>query len=230
MSPKHGQQMPGRQQWADHLQQLIDSVLVDVPFDKGIPTQEMFIDQFRDEFGNRRATDRPFLAYLLRVDMNPVHPRKSDRDIALDERLWWTIQSGQIQTDLVQTWIADSGPLVVGSNEMAIEYRTMVELCALHGLWHIATREKSQKLLDRCLEAASWHTQELQPDNAINRPWGVHVFIELALRSQQEEIAHLAHLHAQTLVHNASVSLGKPDLLSALILNDSAAHLLSDPV
>ena len=182
-----------------------------------------YIDSFADEFGNRRATDRPFLATILGVTIEQHTPPQ-----ALDEQLWWMIESQQIDANKIQSLIAPNDALVVGSDQLAIEYRTMVELCALHALWIIANQSNSDDLLERCLNAAHWHTRELQPDNAINRPWGAAVFIELSHQSNDQEARDLANLHAQTLIHNASVSLGTPDLLSALIMKNAADQL--DPL
>lgn len=220
--------VPDSARWAAHLRALCAPVIGDVPLSDDGRARRSYIEGFRDEYGNRRATDRPFLAHVLGIRLDI--PR---REMALDERLWWEIQGGSFNAALVDGWIEPHGGLVVGGDALAIEYRTMVELCALHALWLIALRADSGHLRHRCLEAARWHTHELQPDNAINRPWGVAVFIGLALSEDEgDETRHLAHLHAQTLVHNASVNMGRPDLLSALILMDSAEQLgdpLNDP-
>lgn len=63
---------------------------------------------------------------------------------------------------------------------------------------------------------------ELQPDNATNHPWAIHVFAAIAA---DENNAH-ADLYAQSLLHNALIDGGEPDTFSALILLD-AAHALS---
>lgn len=180
-----------------------------------------YVEEFADEYGNRRATDRPFLAHLLGVDVAPARAAA-----ALDERLWWMLAGDAVDGQQVEELIAPSGGLAADDGTVAIEYRTMVELCALQALWRIAGRLDSAALRTRCLEAAGWHTRELQPDNAINRPWGVAVFVELSLSEDvDEESRRLADLHAQTLVHNACVSFGRPDVLSALILRDAAGQL-----
>ena len=79
-------------------------------------------------------------------------------------------------------------------------------------------RERVDALVD-------WHTRELQPDNGINRPWGVHVFVMRSIEADDEQIQLDAMLHAQTLVNNCCISLGKPDVLSAMILLDAANAL-----
>ncbi|PCI10131.1 hypothetical protein COB72_04390 [bacterium] len=194
--------------------------MVGVPFDGSDHEKRSYINSFADEYGNRRSTDRPFLAYLLGVTLETP----TDID-ALDQQLWWMIQSGNFDTQEAASLIASTDALVPGSDSLAIEYRTMVELCALHALWIIAKRSKSQSLIERCLNAAAWHTRELQPDNAINRPWATQVFIALSQSADDEEVGHLAHLHAQTLIHNTSINMGVPDILSALVLQDVVADL-----
>ncbi|MEO1585156.1 MAG: hypothetical protein AAFR96_11390, partial [Planctomycetota bacterium] len=64
--------------------------------------------------------------------------------------------------------------------------------------------------------------REIQPDNATNLPWAVHVFCVLAERDGDAD----ASLYAETLLHNCVVGgAGRPDKLSALILLDSARRL-----
>ncbi|MEX0875894.1 MAG: hypothetical protein WD114_00405 [Phycisphaerales bacterium] len=212
--------IPETQRWVAHLRALSAPVVADVPFDGDERQRQSYIAEFTDEYGNRRGSDRPFLANLLGVELETPAI-----EMGLDERLWWLLQSGRIDAGRVEGLIAPRGPLAIGSESLAIEYRTMVELGALHALWLIARRADSASLRNRCLDAAGWHTRELQPDNAIHRPWGVQVFIALAQSETDDEIRHLAHLHAQTLVHNSCVHFGRPDLLSALILMDASEQL-----
>jgi len=211
---------PSAPQWIAHINSLIKLPIGGIPFDGSPEIRRSYIDTFADEYGNRRATDRPFLGYLLGIELDPPTDLS-----ALDERLWWMIQSGDIDPDRVNRMIEPSGALVEDSESLVIEYRTMVELCALHALWVVAMRSKSESLKARCLDAAAWHTRELQPDNAINRPWATQVFIALSNKTDDLEQSALALLHAQTLIHNSCVSFASPDLLSALILRDVADHL-----
>ena len=212
--------LPTNQQWIDHINSLIDAPLANIPFDGSETDKFHFIDTFADEYANRRTTDAPFLAYLL--DRTLEQPAEL---VSLDQKLWWMIQSANFDSHAVLKLIEPSGALVNDSEHLAIEYRTMVELCALHALWIIANHSSSQQLIARCLNAAVWHTQELQPDNAINRPWATPVFIALAQSDTDQETKHLAHLHTQTLIHNTSINLGVPDKLSALILKDTVDQL-----
>ncbi len=214
-----------RTQWVAHLRSLISETLGSVPFDADEPIRLEYIDRFADEFGSRRVTDRPFLSHVLGLTLEV--PK---REMALDERLWWAIQSDEFNAGEVSGWIEPHGGLVVGGEALAIEYRTMVELCALHALWLIAGRADSDHLRHRCLDAARWHTRELQPDNAIHRPWGIAAFIALSRSADdEEETKQLASLHAQTLAHNSCLSFGTPDLLSVLIMKDAADQLAGEP-
>jgi len=140
----------------------------------------------------------------------------------LDERLWWSVAQTEKLPDGL---ISSTDGLLVDPDGLAIEYRTMVELGGLQALWAIAMRDGDRAMRERVLDAARWNIEELQPDNAINRPWGLPVFLELAMYESDETVAQTADLHAQTLLHNACINFGKPDLLSALILKNGIALL-----
>jgi hypothetical protein len=206
---------PERSRWISHLESLTCDVLESIPFDANDDAKRVYIEGFRDEFGNRRASDRAFLAHLFQVELESVRTQDA---MALDELLWWAVA---LNAPLPTGSIGQSGGLIPNPDELAIEYRTMVELGALQAYWSLAIRDKDPVSIERALEAAVWHVEELQPDNAINRPWGLAVFLELAIRTDQVPIAQTAELHAQTLVHNACINFGKPDLLSAQILRDN---------
>lgn len=212
--------LPTNQQWINHINSLIAAPLADIPFVGSCEDKTHYINTFADEYANRRATDRPFLAHLLCITLD--QPKDLD---SLDQQLWWMVQSANFDANSALSLIEPTDALVNDSEHLAIEYRTMVELCALHALWIIANRSNSAQLIARCLNAAAWHTRELQPDNAINRPWATPVFIALSQSDMDQETKHLAHLHAQTLIHNTSINLGVPDKLSALILKDTVSQL-----
>ncbi|MCC5824089.1 MAG: hypothetical protein JJU44_12460 [Planctomycetes bacterium] len=65
----------------------------------------------------------------------------------------------------------------------------------------------------------------MQPDNGTNHPWGIHVFVVLAARSEDTGESGAALMHAQTLLHNCQVQQGKADRLSACILWDAGETL-----
>lgn len=206
-----------RSRWISHLEAVTRGSFEEVPIDADAAVRVGYIESFRDEFGNRRSSDRPFLSHLLGVHLPAT---RTPEAMGLDERLWWCVVGGEsIPTGL----IADHNDLIPDPDTLAIEYRTMVELCALHALWTLGIGKPA--LRERALDAARWHIEELQPDNAINRPWGLAVFVELALSGVDYSIAQTAELHAQTLLHNACINFGKPDLLSALILRDCVQQL-----
>lgn len=142
--------------------------------------------------------------------------------MGLDERLWWCVVHGE---PVPGGLLAPEGGLVADADTMAIEYRTMVELGALQALWAIAVRDDDPGVKARAMDAARWHIEELQPDNAINRPWGLAVFVELAISEKDGSFAQTAELHAQTLLHNACINFGKPDLLSAFVLRNNIGLL-----
>lgn len=204
-----------RRQWITHLEALTRGVLEGVPFDAGASVRIGYIEEFRDEFGNRRGSDRAFLSHVLGVAISAT--RDAGR-MGLDERLWWCVADGEA---VPEGMLGGEGGLVADPDALAIEYRTMVELGALQALWAIALRDRDPGMMDRAMNAARWHIRELQPDNAINRPWGLAVFVELAGTERDESLAQTAELHAQTLLHNACINFGSPDLLSALVLKDN---------
>jgi hypothetical protein len=104
--------------------------------------------------------------------------------------------------------------------------RTESELIALHALHELGERRGDETLRQRVRDAARWHLRELQPDNATNRPWAIHVFARLSL-DQDEHIAGAALVHAQSQLHSCQLSLGRPDRLSACILIHAARSLES---
>lgn len=214
---------PTNAQWASHINALIKTPLKSVPFDQSEDNKLTYIESFADEFGNRRATDQPFLTYLFNLKPTSIPSIPSP---TLDLQLWWLLLSESPSIEQIGSVIEPTDALIPGSDKLAIELRTMIELCSLHALWIHATRFNSNALIERCLDAAAWHTRELQPDNAINRPWATQVFINLAHQATDKDTSDLAHLHAQTLIHNTSISFGAPDILSALILYDVAHQLI----
>lgn len=210
-----------RERWISHLQAVTGGLLAGVPLEAGEAARVGYVEGFQDEFGNRRASDRAFLAHLLKAPVTPLRPVG---DMGLDERLWWHVADGSAPPEGL---VAGRDGLLVDPDAFAIEYRTMIELSALQAFWSVALRENDPAMRTRALDAARWHVEELQPDNAINRPWGLAVFVELAIEEQDEMLAQTAELHAQTLLHNACINFGKPDLLSALILRDATEQLRS---
>src|SRR5690606_29098807 len=175
---------------------------------------------FADELGHRRGVDAPFLAWrrLAAGDATvaPVAPAPGESpDIAF----WRAVVDRSVNIDRLAAAPSggDPAPIIPPGSIGAIEVWTEAELCSLHALWRIARLRGRGDLLARCLDAARWHVEHLQPDNATNHPWAIHVFVIAAHRLGGYE----HELHAQTMLHNCQITLGRPDALSAHILLDA---------
>lgn len=147
-----------------------------------------------------------------------------------DERVWAALLQEQhdfeslwneVRRAAVERSEADRGSLLPRSAYDAIEVWTESELSALHAFaWH-ALRMSDRSMLERILDVGAWHIEHIQPDNATNRPWAVHVFLILSRERAMPE----AGFHAQTLLHNCQISHGRPDAFSAHVLRDAAEAL-----
>jgi hypothetical protein len=213
-----------RAAWADRLRTIAGPSLVGTPITAAagsvLPEAvQTFIDQFRDDSGNRRPVDRPLLASML--GMKPARPPSS----TLDVELWWDLARSERQA--LGKLRPDRGPLLPTSpaeplgwdGADGIEVWSEAELSALHALSHLALADAT--LLPRLNSAASWLIENVQPDNATNRPWAIHVFLDRWISKGDME----ANMYAQTLLHNCRVSMGRPDRFSACILWDAATWL-----
>ncbi|MCC5786801.1 MAG: hypothetical protein JJU33_08890 [Phycisphaerales bacterium] len=137
---------------------------------------------------------------------------------------WWAA----LLDDAPLPQLTPEGPLLPEDPEEAIEVWSEHELAALHAASWLAL--DNQTLRDRIDAAVRWHTENLQPDNATNHPWAVHVFAEFAARTGDAD----ARLHADTICSNYQVlqsqaarpSAEEPedraDLFSALIMLDAS--------
>lgn len=112
---------------------------------------------------------------------------------------------------------APRAPLRPWLSDGPIEVWTEVELSSLHALWRLARLRNDPRLRDRAVAAMRWHLEHTQPDNATNRPWALHAFL-------QEGSAE-GEAYAGTLLHNALAHGGVPEALSAWILMDAAVEL-----
>jgi len=170
------------------------------------------VAEFSDESGNRRAIDPLLIAWLQRSPP-PIVPSIQ----ATDLKLWNSLIRGQAPA-MLQLITPSGSPLAPEFDKLAIEVATETELASLHALSHAGNTARSR------VEAASdWIVQNIQPDNATNHPWAVHVFLQRAFESGSVE----HRLYAETLLHNCVVSLGRADRFSALILLDSGRTLKS---
>jgi len=147
-------------------------------------------------------------------------PAPAPPDAALDDALWWGVLDTAIDPlPLLET--APDGPLFDQGTSRTIEVWTERELSGMHALSWIARRRARADVQSRLAATARWHVQHTQPDNATNRPWAAHVFLQLSFEHED----HDARLYAETLVHNCQTTHGVPDSLSGLILLDSADAL-----
>lgn len=183
------------------------------------PARRAFIANFADELGHRRRLDAPFLHALL--GLHPASDPPDPHRLDLDDRLWWAVHRPDLP---IAPTGETTGPLDPDLAQIAIEARTETELAAMHALFRLGLDRNNPALTDRALAAAAWQVAELQPDNGTNHPWAAHVFVALAIR-RGDDTAQDALLHAQTLVHNCQVNLGRADRLSACILWDAADTL-----
>ncbi len=172
------------------------------------------IDGFSDERGHRRVVDRYLLAWRGRAEAVVTEPPPPENSEA---RLWAALTHDTLSAhDTLPVRTQPHAPLFEQPGDVVIEVWTETELASLHALWWHAQSDGGLDQLVR--DVGAWHVERMQPDNATNHPWGLHVFLLLHL----EHGAEGADLYAQTLLHNCMVSQGKPDRLSAHILADSA--------
>lgn len=166
--------------------------------------------EFRDEAGHRRAIDVYLLSHLVGVPPPPPSP-----NAGTEVQLWSRIAANA--KDYFWTeFSAKHEWLVRERDSLTIETWTQAELCSLHALSHAGPTMKP-----RADAAADWMLEHLQPDNATNHPWAIHVFLGRAAELKSSE----HHLYAESLLHNAIVSLGRADRFSALILLDAGRWL-----
>jgi len=230
--------------WADRLTQIAATGDHALPNDP--TTCRDWIARFNDEAGHRRAIDPIFLNFRLSrsaptatsqpsTPQPPIHADKPD--IALWQQLLH-ITSGtkadpkerKNQPPVSTNSSTDNTPrpATLADPSGTIEVWTETDLCALHALgWlaqlHTNTPTRST-LRNRVTLAVLWYLEHIQPDNATNHPWAVHLFAAESCRPTAPHAAE-ADLFAQTLLHNAIVTMGRPDRISAHILADAADWL-----
>ncbi len=191
-------------------------------------------EPFIDESGHRRDVDRPFLVWLHRND-HLLDDLSTSASASPDVALWSALAAGAPIPDGVWTlhkrreWRSsfDQGSLFPQRNEtgpIAIEVWTEVELSCLHALAWFAEADASLRPLVQ--RTAGWLIDNLQPDNATNHPWAIHVFAAIGVRENNPDAA----MYAQTLLHNCQVAQGRPDAFSALILKDAADALTTSTI
>ena len=170
-------------------------------------------------------TDRAFLLWRAACGAGGLDAIPEPESTELDERLWaWLADAnGGDELDEILSEIEPEpdGPIRDQGASKTIEVWTESELSLLQALAWAAHKSSRPELFDRIRRACLWHIERTQPDNATNRPWGVHLFAVMA----EAEGSGDARLYAETLLHNCMVSSGTPDPLSAEILRDASRAL-----
>lgn len=206
--------------WSAHLRSLSAPVIATDDVRRG----------FVDEMDHRRAVDGAFLSWCGRAPeagrVAGTCPELSTARAPLDVVLWegaaYARGDGGRACNFLQDFAGKGAEALTSLRDFAgVEVWTETELSALHALSWLAVWSGRSADSARALDAAAWHVEHLQPDNATNHPWGLHVFLWL----ERERPGLGARLTAETLLSNCQVSLGRPDLLSAYILRDSAAWM-----
>ena len=178
-----------------------------------------FIAKFKDDQGHRRAVDTPFLSRYFSLPITNSAPVSvhSRNDLAL-----WHQAANQGPDHSLISSIVNSDPawLSLTAREIGIEVWTESELCALHALSWLGPQYQN-----RAYVAAANLILELQPDNATNHPWGVHLFAHMECTTSNRD----AGMYAESLLHNCMASSAAPDHFSAIILLDAAKWMKNQP-
>lgn len=173
-----------------------------------------------EEYQRSGRDEAEFL--LWRAGVPIARESTEGADDSLQRALWRACRGGDFDAGALLSPIATpERPLLAQGAFSTIEVWTETELSALHALARLSALRGSAELRARAFSAARWHVEHVQPDNATNRPWAAHLFLQL---SEAEGSAD-ARLYAETLLHNCRVQSGRPDPLSALILLDGAEAL-----
>jgi len=155
--------------------------------------------------------------YLL-ASLGVADAPEQDQTQRPDERLWRLLVTDDGNALDV---VAEQGRLFDAGAWSAIEVATEAELCGLQALAHAAIG--SEPVMDRCLSAARWLMDEIQPDNATNRPWACGFFAWLWCERGAAEALH--YVEGQLHAAMAGTGTGTAEPRSGLILLDSANWL-----
>jgi hypothetical protein len=243
--------------WADRLESLAFSTLG--PVDAAEQSADALAVHFADELGHSRPLDRPLILHALAM-RNPVAPtpRVPGRSVKApatrfdesnsDLRLWWALLDHSIDITPALTIAPDDAavdsprPAIhqpPNTIRTAIEVWTHTELAGLHALWWHAHFRNDASLHRRVRSSAAWLLEHIQPDNATNHPWAIHVFLirSLELAAVAPPAAAEYRLFAETLLHNSLLgpgsqstntparAAGHPDRLGAWVVLDAANAL-----
>ncbi|MDQ7012609.1 MAG: hypothetical protein Q9O74_01780 [Planctomycetota bacterium] len=205
-------------QWQQQIDAVANAALRGTPLEQALaaPPEEAlaFARAFADDAGHRRAIDRPLLAWVL--DLDPWDASGDAETDRCDLRLWRALRRDPPLAPH-RLMGRPSGPLAPECRDEGLEVWTEVELASLQALWWHARQAGSAELHDRARTHARWLMDEIQPDNGTNHAWAVAAFAELAAEGNTD-----ATLYAETLLHNCQVTLGRADLLSAVLLVDAS--------
>ncbi len=218
-------------QWKQQIDAVANAALRGTPLERALaaPPEEAldFARAFADDAGHRRAIDPPLLAWVL--DLEPWDDAGTAETDRLDLRLWRALREPALDPHRILG--SPTGPLAPECRDEGIEVWTEVELACLQALWWHARRAGSAVLHDRARAHARWLMDEIQPDNGTNHAWAVAAFAELAAEGNPDAGSDTpdpgsdtpdATLYAETLLHNCQVTLGRADLLSAVLLVDAS--------
>lgn len=147
------------------------------------------------------------VAWLLARSLGAAIEPSTLAPRSLDESLWAAL-AGASRIPPAPAPAAPK-PLTGEGPDGTIEVWTETELACVHAAWSLGPAWRAA-----VKASALWLVEHIQPDNATNHPWAVHVFAALGAETQSPEI----ELYAQTLLHNCIVGSGRPDPYSALIL------------
>ncbi|MHC4216990.1 MAG: hypothetical protein ACYSU7_00905 [Planctomycetota bacterium] len=164
-----------------------------------------------------RWSDEVSPAFAVVATGRPVAAAPSPLPPA-DAGLWWALADPSVDVNALLDG-PDDGALWPLARFSGLEVWTEAELCGLHALWCLARARGREDWARRADRARDWHLTNTQPDNATNRPWALHVFLLVT-----PPVAE-ARAYAETLLHNALVTTGRPDLFSAWILLDAANRI-----
>jgi hypothetical protein len=211
--PAQPDAVPPIRRWADRLRHAARVMATELDSLRTDDARDRFIATFRDEFSHRRPIDEPLLRCVL---ARPV--RAPSADMPIDERLWWCLASRDSFPP--RALRAAAGALTSGFGREPVESWTERELRVMHAAINRAIIARDAALFDRVLGAADWLIDNVQADNATNRPWGVHAVIIRGV---------LGHTHAEHdasgMIHAAKAATGEADRLSQIILLDAARAL-----
>lgn len=178
------------------------------------------------------------------IDPAPLPPDPSLRAGARGEQRLWRAAGGENvdvsdllnEGDLIEREGCSASPIPIEGapilptdGYLAIEVWTECELSAMHALrrltrlGHPAARAHGRARLDAAIR---WHLANTQPDNATNRPWAIHVFLEASGGLPRPGIDTAeASLYAETLLSNMLASDARSEELSRWILADASREL-----